>query len=227
MTDTTYTLGRTPLEVGVLIALATLGVAAVAGTIAVLTADDVASGFGRGFGIAAAIFLTGATLACALASLARGQLEIVSLTSILVAGIAIDLLVLAVWLDIESEAYGKTAGVAFVWSFFALLVLGLTLAVGATRRLARSLYVGAVGMSVLAGLIAAWLVVSAGTDEGAAVAPESVPGSTAFGVASDALVGNDDLLRALGAALVLLASLWFAALAASRLERAAADIAHD
>ena len=56
------------------------------------------------------------------------------------AGLAIDLLVLAVWLEIDSEAYGKVAGVAFVWTFFGLIALGLTLAVGAPAELARALY---------------------------------------------------------------------------------------
>ena len=39
-----------------------------------------------------------------------------------------------------------------------------------------------------------------------------------------AAIGDDDLLRALGAALVLLAALWFAALAASKLTPASADV---
>jgi hypothetical protein len=216
MSDVSYAAGRTPLELGALVALATLAIAAVLGTVAVLTADEVASSFGRGLGVAVAIFLTGATLACALACLAREQLTLVSLSSILVAGLAIDLLVLAIVLDIESDAYGKVVGVAFVWSFFALVALGLTVAVGETRRLARSLYVGAVGMCVLAGLTSSWLVVTSGDDSDVVLIPDT---GTAFGVPTDTLVGDDDLLRALGASLVLLAALWFGALAASRLER--------
>lgn len=214
MSDVSHTAGRSPLEVGALITLATLGFAAVLGTIAVLTADDVGSSFGRGLGIALAIFLAGATLACALACLTRGQFEIVALTSIVVAGLAIDLLSLAILFDIEGDAYGKVVGIAFAWSFFALVALGLTLAVGATRRFARSLYVGAIGLCVLAGLITTWLVATSGGEE---VVVGSGPESGPF-ISPDTLIGDDDLLRALGAVLVLLAALWFGALAATRLD---------
>jgi hypothetical protein len=223
MTDTPYRPGRSPLEIGALLTLGTLGLAAVIGAIVVLTADNVASGFGQGLGIAAAIFLTGGTFACAIACLSRGTLELVALSSILVAGLAIDLLVLGIWLDIDADAYGKVVGIAFVWSFFALVALGLTLAVGQTRRLSRSLYVGAVGMCVLAALISTWLVATA---EGGEVSA-SAPPESAFGAASDTLVGDDDLLRMLGVVLVLLAALWFGTLAASRLDRAPEPVPAD
>jgi hypothetical protein len=207
---------RSPLELGALIMLATLGFAAVAGFIAVIDADNVAAAFGTGLGIAFFIFLTGATLATALACLKRGRAEIIALTSIAAAGLAMDMLVLAVWLEIDNEAYAKIAGVAFVWSIYALIALGLTLAVETPRSLARPLYLGAVVFTVVAGLISAWLVVSgSGEDVVASARPEVIPG---------AVLGDDDLLRALGAALVLLAALWFGALAASRIEDAPAEV---
>lgn len=216
MSDASYASRRSPLELGALIMLGTLGFAAVVGFIAVIAADNVAAAFGTGLGIAVFIFLTGATLATALACLKRKQAEVIALVSIGAAGLAMDLLVLAIWLDIDNEAYGKIAGVAFVWSFYALIALGLTLAVKTPRSLARPLYLGAMVVTVLAGLISAWLVVSGSSEDIVASAgPEVIPG---------AVLGDDDLLRALGAALVLLAALWFGALAASRLEDAPADV---
>jgi len=219
MDDVTHTAGRSRLELGALIMLATLGFAAVVGFIAVLNADNVAAGFGTGLGIAFFIFLTGATLASALACLKRGRAEIVALVSIAAAGLAMDMLILAVWLEIDNEAYAKIAGVAFVWGFYALIALGLTLAVGTPRSIARPLYLGAVVVAIVAGLISAWLVISAGDNE--LVAGDG--SADTFGVVPYAALGDDDLLRALGAALVLLAALWFGALAASRLEEPAAD----
>ena len=198
--------------------LATLGFAAIVGFIAVVDTDNVAAAFGTGLGIASFIFLTGATLATALACLRRRRAEIISLVSIAAAGLAMDMLVLAVWLEIDSEAYAKIAGVAFVWSFYALIALGLTLAVAVEnpRSLARPLYLGAVVVTGFAGLISAWLVVSGSNEDVVAGAgPEGIPG---------AVLGDDDLLRALGAALVLLAALWFGALAASRIEDAPAKL---
>ncbi|MGI8862596.1 MAG: EamA family transporter [Gaiellaceae bacterium] len=215
MDDAAHMPARSRLELGALIMLATLGFAAVVGFIAVIAADGVAAALGTGLGIAFFIFLTGGTLAVALASLRRRQAEIVALVSIAATGLAMDMLVLAIWLDIDNEAYAKIAGVAFVWSFYALIALGLTVAVGTARGISRSLYLGAVVVTVIAGLISAWLVVSANdTDVVSSAGPESIPG---------AVLGDDDLLRALGAALVLLAALWFGTLAASRLEGPAAD----
>lgn len=215
MDDATHPPARSRLEIGVLIMLATLGFAAVVGFIAVIAADGVAAAFGTGLGIAFFIFLSGATLAVALACLRRRQMEIVALVSIAASGLAMDLLALAIWLDIDNEAYAKIAGVAFVWSFYALIALGLTVAVGAARGLSRPLYLSAVVVTAIAGLISAWLVVSASdADVVASAGPESIPG---------AVLGDDDLLRALGAALVLLAALWFGTLAASRLEEPATD----
>jgi hypothetical protein len=118
---------RTPVETGAWITLATLAFAAVFGFIAVLDTDSVAAAFGTGFGVALLVFLTGATIACALACLARRRLELLGLGSIVAAGAALDMLVLAIWLDIDSDAYGKVVGIAYVWSLLALVILGLAL----------------------------------------------------------------------------------------------------
>lgn len=202
---------RSPLEVGVAITLAGLGIAAVVGFIAVFDAGGVTAGFGTGFGISLAILLGGGTLACALACLARGRAELAALGGIVAASLAVDLLVLAVWLDIDDEGYGKLTGFAFVWSFFGLVALGLMLAVGRPASpLARGLYLGALTAAVLGAVISSALVLSAG--DAGVVGGATVP----FAGAAD-----DQLLRLLGAFLVLNASLWFGALASSRLERPA------
>ncbi len=204
--------GRSPLELGALTTIVAFGVAALAGIIAVLDDDQVLAGFGTGFGVALLLFLAGGTIACGLACLKRAQIELVALGSIVATGVAVDLLVLAIWLEIDNEAYGKVAGIAFVWSLFALVILGLTLAVGVPAALARWVYLAAVATAVGAGLISTWLIATAGGDTAISV------GGVSSGVGD---VGNDGLLRALGVAFVLLAALWFAALAASRLERPA------
>lgn len=203
---------RSPLEVGALITLATLGIAGLLGLIAVIDADNVASAFGLGIGIAFLVFLTGATIACAIACLKRSRMEIVALGSIFAAGVATDMFVLAAWREIDSEAYGKVAGIAFVWSFFALVALGLTLAVGTPAALARSLYLGSVVATVVAGLISTWLIATAG-------AGTSIVDGGDVSLLPGALIGDDELLRALGAAFVLLSVLWLGALAASRIEQ--------
>ena len=200
---------RSPLELGVALALAALGLAALAGLVAVFEADSVASGFTTGFGIAFAILLAGGTIAAAVACLARGRAEAVALAAIAAAGLAVDLLVLAVWLDIDDEGYGKLAGLAFAWSFFALVVLALMLAVEAPRGLARGLFLATAGIAAAGGLVSSWLILTAGSsDLGVTVGTVGVPGAA-----------DEELLRVLGALLVLLAALWFATLAASRLER--------
>ena len=221
MSDVSYAAGRSRLEVGVLITLATMALAALLGFIAVIDADEVAAGFGTGLGVAYVIFLGGGTVACALACLRRGKAEIVSLGSIVATGLAIDMLVLAIWREIDNETYAKFAGVLFVWSFFGLIILGLTLAVGTPRDLARSLYLGAVVTTVAAGLTSTWLIATAG---GGDFAAGEVGGNGGFGGLPYGAIGDDQLLRALGAALVLLAAFWFGALAASRLERPATEI---
>ncbi len=205
--DEPVTTGSSPLDLGIVVALVTLGFAGVVGLIAVLDADSEAGAMAIGFGVTAAVFFTGGTVACALACLARGRLELASLCALVVAGVAIDLLVLAMLFEIDSEAYGKVAGIAFVWTFFALVVLGLTLAVRTLNPISRALYLGAVVAALLGGVLATVLIATAGGDG---------PVVTAAAVPLDAL-GDESLLRPLGAALVVLAVLWLAALAAGRL----------
>jgi hypothetical protein len=200
------TQGRSLLEIGALIVLAALAFAAVVGVIAVIDADSRPAGFALGFGVAALVFFAGAAIASALACLVRGRLEYVALGVLVAACLTIDLIVLGVCLDIGSEAYGKAAGVAFLWSFFGLVVLSLALAVASPDRLALALYVGAITAAGAGALISTYLVVSAGAGE--------LGDATAFGVTP---VGDDALLQVLGAMFVLMAAFWFGALAASRL----------
>jgi hypothetical protein len=200
-----------PLRLGALATFGTLGFAGVVGLIAVFDADSVSGGFGRGLGIAVLVFLAGATLVCSFACIARGRAQLVSLGSIVVAGLTVDLLVLAICFEIENEAYGKTAGIAFVWSLFALIGLGLTLAVGSLGRLTRVLYGGALGATILAALISTWLIATAGASE---------IGSLSSLYLGAGETSDNELFRVLGAALVVLAALWFSTLAASRLEAA-------
>jgi hypothetical protein len=212
--------GRSLLEVGSLFSIGALAIGAVLGVIAVLDADSTPAGFGIGLGIAALIFFSGATIACALACLARGRMQSVALVSLVAACVTIDLLVLAIVLDIENEAYGKLVGTAFVLSFFGLIVLGLALAVSVTEGLERIPYVGALATAAAGALISIWLVVTAGGEEESAetVFPSEEPsgGITSVGVGFGPDM-DDALLEALGADLVLLAAFWFAALAAGRL----------
>lgn len=198
---------RSLLEIGALLTLGALAFAAVVGVIAVLDASSRPAGFGIGLGIAVLIFVAGATIACALACLARGRMDLVAITALAAACVSIDLIVLAVWLDIDDEAYAKLTGVAFVWSFFALVILSLTLAVATARDLAFILYACTVGAAGAGALISTWLVLSAGGEGGVESPVGIVP------------VGDDGLLQALGAIFVLLAAFWFGALAAGRLER--------
>jgi hypothetical protein len=198
------------LDVGMMIVLATMGIAGVVGLIAVLDADSDIGALGTGFGTAVLIFQTGGTVACALACLARRQLEVLSIGALIATGLAVDLFVLAIWLEIDSEAYGKLVGIAFVWALFGLLILGLSLAVRPLDMLARSLYLGAVGASLLAGVLATVLIIDAGGGE--VVASASPVPIQSF--------ADESLLRPLAAVFVVLSALWFAALAASRVERA-------
>jgi hypothetical protein len=142
-----------PLRIGVLMTLVALGFAAVVGIIAVIDAGNVASAIGVGLGTAATIFLAGATIACALACLVRGRVEILALAAVAAAGLAVDLFGLAIWLEIDDDTYGKIASIAFVWTFFGLIGLGLALAVQARETLGRVLYIGALAATVVAGLI--------------------------------------------------------------------------
>jgi len=196
-----------PLRIGVLMTLVALGFAAVVGVIAVIDAGNVASAIGVGLGTAATIFLAGATIACALACLLRGRVEILALAAVAAAGLAVDLFVLGIWLEIDDDTYGKIAAIAFVWTFFGLIGLGLALAVQARETLGRVLYIGALAATVVAGLILTWLIATTGG---------SITPTSAVGIES---ITDESLLRPLAVSLVLLAALWFGALAASRLER--------
>lgn len=206
-----------PLRLGSIVSLATLAIACLLGLIAVIDADNVATSFGTGFGIAFLVFLSGATIACALACLARGRLEWVALGSTVVAGLALDLVVLAIWREIDSETYARIALIASVLSFFALIILGLTLAVDRPERITRWLYFGAVGSTIGAALVSTYLIA---TTDGSSSESGSDTG-VIFPTPVES-VGEDELLRVLGVALVLLATFWFAAIAAHRLERAPA-----
>ena len=194
-----------PLRLGVLIVFVTLAFAGVVGLIAVVAADGTSSAVGDGTGVAFFVFLGGATTACALACLVRGRVRLLSLIGLGASGLAIDLGALGVWQSINSEAYGKVAGVSAAWALFALIALGLTLATGEADGLAKLLYLACLVATAAGGLIAAWLIITAGnsiTDPGSVLGDDNVP------------------LRLLGVSLVLLAVTWFAALAASKVERA-------
>lgn len=200
---------RSPLELGALAALVTFGIATVLGLIAVIDTDEAASGFAVGFGVAFVVFLAGATVVCALACLARRRAELVAFAAIVVTGIALDLLVLATWLEIDNEWYGKAVGIGLAWAFFALLAFGLMLAVAGPGRFARWPFFGALAATAAAGLISTYLIATAGG-----------VGNTYFDVSTIGIApGDDELLRVLGAAFVLIAALWFGAIAAHRLEQ--------
>jgi hypothetical protein len=218
VTETAVASRRSQTEIGAWITLATFAFAAVVGFIAVLDADSVGGAFGTGFGIALLVFLTGATVACGLACLARERLGLLALGSIVAAGLAVDMLVLAIWLDIDNEAYGRIVGIAYTWSLLALVILGLALAVRSPAQRVRPVWLATVAMTLIAGVLSTWLIASSSGDETSA--GEEIPEGSLVGVASTDFIGDDELLRALGASLVLLASLWFGTLAADRLERA-------
>jgi len=199
----------TRLDIGILVVLVAMAVAGVAGLIAVLSEDNDLSALGTSFGVVWSIVVAGATMACALATLARGRLEALSLGALVAAGLAVDLLVLAIWLDIDDESYGKVVGIAFVGALFGLVILGLTLACRPRDAIATWLYFATVGASLLAVVIAWILILTTGDDD---FTPSAFGSVVPFDAASD-------LLRPLAAVLVVLAALWFAALAASRVER--------
>jgi hypothetical protein len=197
------------LDIGMLIVLVSMAIAGVVGLIAVLDADNDYAALGIGFGVVWIIFFAGGTIACALACLARGRLEMLSLGGLVAAGLAVDLLVLAIWLDIDDEWYGKLVGLAFVGALFGLVILGLTLACQPRDTLARYLYFGAVGASLLGAVVAWLLILTTGGDD---FAPSVFGNRVAFD-------SGNDFIRPLAAIVVVLAALWFAALAASRVER--------
>jgi hypothetical protein len=198
----------TRLDIGIIIVLVSVAFAGLIGLIAVFDAGSDVAAVGIGFGVTFVIFMAGGTIACALACLARRRLEALSLGALVATGLALDLFALAIWLEIDSETYGKLVGIAFVGALFGLLILGLSLACQPHDPLARWLYLGAVGASLLGAILATVLIITTGGDE---VVPTAGP------VPVD--LANESLLRPLAAVLVVMAALWFAALAASRIER--------
>lgn len=201
------------LDAGMLIVLVAMAVAGVVGLIAVIDAGSEIGGIGTGIGLAFLVAQAGGTIACALACLARRRAELGALGALVAAGLAVDLAALAVWLEIDMEAYAKLIGIAGAWTFFALILLGLALAVQPRDALARTLYLAAMACGLLGGALASVLFVTAGGDD-----PEVAAVPVPIGAVDDT-----SLLRPLGATLVVLATLWLAALAASRVERAQAS----
>ena len=188
-----------------------MAIAGVVGLIAVLDADNGYSALGIGFGIAWTIFLSGGTIACALACLARGRLAALSLGTLVAAGgrrpsRSGDLA------RHRGRDVRQARRDAFVGALFGLIVLGLTLACQPRDALARYLYRR--GRCIASRRRAPrgphphdrWRRLQA-----RGVRP-----------ARGLRFGND-LVRPLAAVLVVLAALWFAALATSRVERLAAD----
>jgi len=197
------TTDRSPLRVGALMTVVGLGLAGLIGVIAVFDAGDSGSAVGIGAATAVTVFGTGATIACGLACLVRRRAELLALGGIAASGLAVDLFALAIWREITDETYGKIAAIAFVWSFFGLLMLGLTLAVRPRESLARALYLGALVAAAAGGLIATWLIARTGD----VVSTISPVGGQPF--------SDESLLRPLAATLLLLPAVWFGALAAS------------
>ncbi len=205
---------RSALDIGVVMTLAALGFAALIGVIGVVDAGGAGPAVAVGAGTTFIVFVAGGTIACALACLVRRRNEILALGGLAASGLAIDLFVLAIWREIDDDTYAKIAAIAFVWTFFGLLMLGLTLAVHPRGPLARALYIGTMVAAAVAGLISSWLLATSG--DGVA---DGYGGSVSSGIVPYVALGDDGLLRPLAAALVLLSTLWFGALAASRLDQ--------
>jgi hypothetical protein len=200
-----------------------MAIAAVAGVIAVGAANSDPGGFGVGLGIAATVFLVGATIATALASLRRGQAEIAAVAAVVVAGLAIDLTAITAWLEIDDETYLKVLGIALVWTLLALVALGLTLAAGAPGEIGRPLYLVTSALVAIAGLIATWLIATAGASQPLDALTSPVPSdggsSTIVPYATTPSITGEWLLRVEGLLFVAIAALWFATLAVSKLEQ--------
>ena len=193
------------LRLGVLVALVTLAIAAAAAIVEVLSVDQSIAAVGQGVLVAFVIFAVGATFATALATLRRGLHGVVSLVAVAVAGIGLDLIVLALWLDIEDDVYGKLTITLLLWAFLLFLVLALALATHGRGGAARPLFLATAGCAAVAGIALTHLVLD-GRD--ALVNP--------LGVLDSDLDGAE--LRLIGAALVIFSAGWFATLAASRLD---------
>ncbi len=90
--------------------LTSFSLAGILGIVAVLDAENVASAFGTGLGVGLLIFLAGATVACALACLKRGGADLLALGGIFTSGVALDLLLLAIVLDVQNETTARSSG---------------------------------------------------------------------------------------------------------------------
>jgi hypothetical protein len=195
-----------PVQLGALAALGSLVVAAGATLISVVTEDSAAASVGQSVTIAFAVFATGAAIVCALACLARGALELISLVAVVVAGVGLDLIAVGVWLDVDSDTYGKIAGTTLVWALVLFLVLSLVLAAGPLGRWSRPLFVGSSAAFAVVGILSTDLIFRG---------EEAI--DNPLGTLSDDVSGVE--LRVLGAAAILGASCWLGTLAAERLER--------
>ncbi|HJU47197.1 MAG TPA: hypothetical protein VJ689_03625, partial [Gaiellaceae bacterium] len=162
---------------------------------------------GQGVGLGLVTFATGAVLVCALACLARGRLELVSLVAVLVAGLTLDLVTVGVWRDVESDDYGRVVATGFAWSLVLFLILALALAAPARDRLSTVLFALTSLAYVAVGILLTDLVFRG---EDALDSPFEFLGNG---------VGSGEL-RVLGAGFVLGACGWLATVVASRLERA-------
>ena len=171
------------------------------------------SGLGTGFGIGVAvmIFIAGGTIACGARMPRRGdEPRLLALASDRGAGLAIDLLRRSpIWLEIDDETYGKIAAIAFVWTLLRLARARAHARGAAASRAARASALrrrhDRVSRRRTHRLVA-----------------HRNGGGGPVGLASPVgLVRRHHRRRACcacsRASLVLLAALWFAALAASRL----------
>lgn len=197
-----------PLRVGALLALAGLAFYLVVAVIAVLEEDDAGAAVGGGAVLAVVAFALGATVAVGLACLRRERLRLIGLVAVGAAVVALDLIGLAVWLDIGAEWYGKLLLVLVIWAFFLFLVLSLDMATGEAQNLTRALVLVSSGAFLVAAVVLTRIALTTG---------DSVLGLDAEG----ALDVGDAELRLLGVALVVGAASWFAGLAASRFEGSA------
>lgn len=196
-----------PLRLGALAALAALAVAGVVAVVAVVDADAAVTAVGQGVGIGVVTFATGALLVCALACLARGTLELVSLLAVAVAGVTLDLVAIALWRDVQTDAYGKVVGVGFAWALVLFLVLALALAASRRGRISSALFVLTALAYAAVGVMLTDLVLRG----------ENALGNP-FGLLGEG-VGSAEL-RVLGAAFAIGAAGWLATLVTSRLESA-------
>lgn len=200
---------QSPLRLGAVAALAALALAVLVAVVAIVDADAAVTAVGQGVGIGVVTFATGALLVCALACLARGTLELVSLLAVAVAGLTLDLVAVAVWRDVQADAYGKIVGVGFAWALVLFLVLALALAAPSRGRISSVLF-------LLTGLAYAALGVML-TD--LVLRGDDALGNP-FGLLGEG-VGSAEL-RVLGAAFAVGATGWLATLVTGRLESAPA-----